>query len=119
MQARQHQTRSAGRAGSILRLAENPYREPRPKKGSEVYGSNTTARCRRENHSVYPRTHDAKIELALTYTLWLSYYAAPLDAAYQLIVASAPRRATLGIYKTPVAAHRLGEHTQLTVLLSV
>ena len=60
------------------------------------------------------RTYEAKIELALTYTFWLSYYAAPLDAAYQLIVASAPRRATLGIYKTPVAAHRLGEHTQLT-----
>ena len=69
-------------------------RKPVPRaQGQEGVGSvreqyNRTLSAR--NHSVYSRTHDAKIELALTYHFWLSYYAAPLDAAYQLIVASAP-----------------------------
>ena len=77
-----------------------------------MYGSNTNAHYQRKNSSVYLRTHEAKIELALTYTFWLSYYAAPLDAAYQLIYASAPRPPTLGISKTSVAAYRVGEHTR-------
>ena len=46
--SRQRSTRINGRAGADLRLGENPSREPRTKKGSEVYGSNTTTRCRRE-----------------------------------------------------------------------
>ena len=37
-QARQHPTRSAGRAGADLRSAENPYREPRTQNGPEVRG---------------------------------------------------------------------------------
>ena len=79
--SRQLSTRINGGAGGRRAFGRKPVPRPQDQEGvgsvREQYNRTLSAR----NHSVYSRTHEPKIELALTYHFWLSYYATPVNAA--------------------------------------
>ena len=97
---------------SRFELGRKPVPRAQAKKGSEVYGSNTTARCRCEitpftcghtkpKSSSHSRTHFGSV---ITQRPWTLPTSGP--------VVVTPRRPTPGIAANPKPRGRLGEHTQ-------
>ena len=62
--------------------AREKTRTASPGPGPEVHGSNTTAHYEHGESIKVRGHHGAKIELALTYHFWHSYYATLANAAH-------------------------------------